>query len=732
MPDLVPAVKAFLGGLCDAFGADWEFPDDAAIRDALAAQEATMQRLALRDAEGNLHDEGSGQFVRKDGSSISQSHLEELDRKIAAKERRYTQLIGDTEHDRQMREYFPLGTGRPGGASSQHTSAQFRKRMDRSIQEAKEAVDLKSELDHLKARREAYAQGQVDEQGRPIREKKEPTRKISEDAKARSAELRRVRQELSMEGKAKLADGSKVFYRSREEGDDLVGEAVLKSPDGTKKTLRAKSDKGFALENAAIALVKEHLTQGQSTAQKPTQAESKKPVTGPAADIATIPEGQSRYVGGYYVSNHGGRYHLQTDRDTINGSPEDVAGYIHGQHESRRHLQPMIDAALERVHKTPPAGFFGGAMEDEIKAFEAMPEGEPVVSLAANTHGRLGKIIRRDGRNTVKLDGTPGYASNDVEPLDKRWSWRARHLGEYTEPERPTEPESVQRLLFSTRKREAGRWITIGAKVGEDGKKHGGSPVFVQNGRIVKGHPGLTGKKIGAFHEAAEPISHRKELAQSREYARAVWGKKAQGEGLDPKHLHQLAAEIQAHDREFKHDHTRMLQEARKLSTGLGYGDISNLAARNAHGQIDADSIRGLDDVAERMAERYPEFFHGHEPADRLFDLLVGGNPEPMTEDEAYEQAFDHLMEQRHEEENDRDKYRVREGEVIPFSLRKKDAAAGLADTIIRRGLSAGVAVSEEIRRAVLAEAAKLVKKKSPSPSSSSDAGGSSPTMSRS
>lgn len=37
-----------------------------------------------------------------------------------------------------------------------------------------------------------------------------------------------------------------------------------------------------------------------------------------------------------------------------------------------------------------------------------------------------------------------------------------------------------------------GQWITIGAK---DGK--GGSPVYIQDGRITKGHPSLTGKKLG-------------------------------------------------------------------------------------------------------------------------------------------------------------------------------------------------------------------------------------------
>ncbi len=48
----------------------------------------------------------------------------------------------------------------------------------------------------------------------------------------------------------------------------------------------------------------------------------------------------------------------------------------------------------------------------------------------------------------------------------------------------------------------------------------------------------------------------------------------------------------------------------------------------------------------------------------------------------------------------------------------EKDAAEPLADQIIRRGLSVGIAVSEEVKRQVREQAAELVKKKSPTKSS--------------
>jgi hypothetical protein len=198
------------------------------------------------------------------------------------------------------------------------------------------------------------------------------------------------------------------------------------------------------------------------------------------------------------------------------------------------------------------------------------------------------------------------------------------------------------------------KWITIGAKAGADGKKHGGTPVCVQGGRIVKGHPRLTGRKIGALSETPEEAGHRSEVHRSKGHARATWGKKAKAEGVKPQALHQLAAELIAHDKEYKSDLTRLLQDARKQSkTGGEYLDVSNLRQRAASGNIDASHIKGFDLLTRTMRNSFPELLGDdeQEAESRLFDLLAHGNPEPMSEDEAYTQAFDHLMEHRHEQE---------------------------------------------------------------------------------
>jgi hypothetical protein len=89
-----------------------------------------------------------------------------------------------------------------------------------------------------------------------------------------------------------------------------------------------------------------------------------------------------------------------------------------------------------------------------------------------------------------------------------------------------------------------------------------------------------------------------------------------------------------------------MLREARQHARRLG-SDLTALKARAQRG-IDADAVRGLDDVAASMAAMFPEHFGGREsPEDRLFDLLAAGNPVPMTEDKAYAQALEHLRADR-------------------------------------------------------------------------------------
>jgi hypothetical protein len=295
---------------------------------------------------------------------------------------------------------------------------------------------------------------------------------------------------------------------------------------------------------------------------------------------------------------------------------------------------------------------------------------------------------------------------------------------------------------------ESGHWVTIGSKNGS-----GGSPVYIENGRITKGHTGLKGKPIagleahtpraetianhplqGRYEKMAEdwkkaeghskgallsrmadtyeqihgpqppmgdvvaaaqrpgnellltPVTdpekylvapaqrattqlapneasaqtgnpaedvydnfrrtNRQEMAADKTLRRGVWTTEAAREGIHPKALHQLAAEMIQHDKAFKNEKKKMLKEARRMSKGLGYGDLSQLKRKAANG-IDADAVKGLDDIAPLLRSHYPGLISEHNGEEELFNMLSEGNPTPLTEDEAYQEAMNHLLEQK-------------------------------------------------------------------------------------
>jgi hypothetical protein len=206
--------------------------------------------------------------------------------------------------------------------------------------------------------------------------------------------------------------------------------------------------------------------------------------------------------------------------------------------------------------------------------------------------------------------------------------------------------------------RSGGRWVTIGAKHTE-GHRRGGSPVFIEGGRITKGAPSLTGKRIDALDARGKGESVRAANKSQREYDRAVWAKKARGAGLRPADLHQLAADILAHDSALATERDAMLKEARTAldEHGKAHRTIRAAQGRSSGRLEDATSIRGIDEVAAKMALDYPHLFRAGNVDDQLFEMLSGSAPQRMTEGEAYEQALSHLLEAKAED-------------VVPFERR--------------------------------------------------------------
>lgn len=201
-----------------------------------------------------------------------------------------------------------------------------------------------------------------------------------------------------------------------------------------------------------------------------------------------------------------------------------------------------------------------------------------------------------------------------------------------------------------------GQWITIGAKADEDGKSKGGSHVYIENGRITRGHPSLQGKKISALkEEAVDERSGKKQAADAKGYGRAVWGKKARKEGIKPAALHQLAGEVMAHDKAHVKEWNGHLADARIMAKNNGV-NITNLS--NAFKDGDHDQIKFFDHVASVIG---PEMFRHGRPdqevtedfAEQLFNALRDGNRTPMSADDAYAHAFDHLRDVKEKDAKD-------------------------------------------------------------------------------
>lgn len=103
-----------------------------------------------------------------------------------------------------------------------------------------------------------------------------------------------------------------------------------------------------------------------------------------------------------------------------------------------------------------------------------------------------------------------------------------------------------------------------------------------------------------------------------------------------------LASNMRDADLEFTGEQTRMLREARRLFYDLGYGVLSRNDRAFRCG--DADQLKGLDDVAEQIAARFPGML-GSDPESRLFELLLEGNPRPLSVRAARQEAEFYLEE---------------------------------------------------------------------------------------
>jgi hypothetical protein len=103
----------------------------------------------------------------------------------------------------------------------------------------------------------------------------------------------------------------------------------------------------------------------------------------------------------------------------------------------------------------------------------------------------------------------------------------------------------------------------------------------------------------------------------------------------------------------------------------------------------DHTQIKGLDEVAGWASKTYPHLFSDDSPEDQLFAMLAGGEPGPMSEADAYEQAMEFLMERKQSQ--------AEIDEPIPFSMvqlgYKSDTPRGLFGEGAKHAPAGGVTV---------------------------------------
>lgn len=164
------------------------------------------------------------------------------------------------------------------------------------------------------------------------------------------------------------------------------------------------------------------------------------------AGLETIPEGQTGYVGGWFLRRTGkDRWRLETDKTSradkgyVEGNADTIAAHIQDQHQIARMQGRRVEEALDRFKNAPAAqlasggGLFGGEELAGQAGFGKLPNGARILVTEGGYTGRVGSLIHEtdeSGRVSakVKLDGSPepvNLRHSAVEPLDPRQSWRS-------------------------------------------------------------------------------------------------------------------------------------------------------------------------------------------------------------------------------------------------------------------------------------------------------------------
>lgn len=115
--------------------------------------------------------------------------------------------------------------------------------------------------------------------------------------------------------------------------------------------------------------------------------------------------------------------------------------------------------------------------------------------------------------------------------------------------------------------------------------------------------------------------------------------------GLDVQELHQRAAHLREQSKPTEGGRNELLDDARRILKHFGTHQV-NLTRIFKKGQRDYASIKGFDQAVEFVAARYHSLIREGTENQDLWDLLKAGKEKPLSIQDAYERAFDQMMEQ--------------------------------------------------------------------------------------
>lgn len=396
-------------------------------------------------------------------------------------------------------------------------------------------------------------------------------------------------------------DDDQEFWRYIDDGGEKLVNAIKKAG---YDAVTLPEYVGNIRSDSTLVFDKSHVSEQAKPGGAAAPAGEAKPETANPASadhevLGGIKEGELGKINGWPVRRTGpNEWRIDTDKGHVTGDADAVSKWVQDKGRGDKLGGKQAKGAIDRALQWKEPDFFTeqDRSEREAKAFESLPVGTDVVSLDENSRGRLGKIVRdEDGKTRVKLEGEHGYASNYVEPLDEKLSWRKHE-------------EKKQ------------------------GRTQQGS-LFEQEERKKERH--------------AKAAGERKITAEGKKEAIANWHKEARDAGLNVEHLDHRAKQIMDESKDKADEYNSVIDRAREAYKQ--YGDLAAQVREAKKRGGDYDSIPMFDGIAEEMAGgEFGSLFIGHDdPNQRLWDILQEGRQEPIDTDAAYRQAFTDVYEHR-------------------------------------------------------------------------------------